>query len=490
MRRLVLLLTLLLLLPLFPRALAEGQTRLLLVGCDDFITQRDTWPASRDNVTAVRAALETALSPVAVTQDTGTLCDGESLHTLILTAAAGADGGDTLWFYISTHGLWEEGQANGDFAVLLSDGMDEARVTAAQLRAWFDEVPGHKVLIFDCCRSGAAIGKGTSNAFANTFAGADYTVICSSGGDEESWFWLSGTGTVGAGYFSGALVSALSAGTRYAADADRNGAVTLTELRRYLRENHGASTCQTYPEESDEVLVRYDAAAAAETRLTGTLTGLCFNGGTMSGDEPSVTFSFSLLRSARLAYQLVLKDSGSWDFSGSTLVVDSESANGLPMEPGYRGRTLWVDREDAGSSGYVLLQLLAFGSDDSAEVLASHVLCVPPQSGDPGLSARTSGSFCPEAGEELAVVVSHSEPCELTVTVEDLEGNTLRWLAASEPSRPQQLTPSGSTFSWTGRLQDGTAAAEGLYRVRVRTTIGGVRYEAVSEIFTLSVPKG
>lgn len=261
---------------------------------------------------------------------------------------------DVLWFYISTHGLYDSRRG---FRLLLSNGWEEHEVSASQLKLWFDDIPGHKVLIFDCCHSGAVIGKGLNAYARNTFVGSDYTVICSSGGAEESWFWTDPESSAGSGYFSGALCSGLTG--QLPADANRDGIITLSELRRYLRENHGASTCQTYPEESDVPLVVYDVRAIND-RISTPLKGLTFWDSVMTGSDPYAAFSFTLTQRTRLAYQLVLASDERWDFSEGRLFWDAESEDGQALEPGYRERTLYVDRLDAESSGYVLVQLLRF----------------------------------------------------------------------------------------------------------------------------------
>lgn len=109
---------------------------------------------------------------------------------------------------------------------------------------------------------------------------------------------------------------------------------------------------------------------------------------------------------------------------------------------------------------------------------------MPPQTGDPELKVTTAGSFCPEAGEELNIHIRHSIPCELSLTVEDLEGNTIRWLAGGDASRPQEIN--GTTLCWSGLLADGTTALPGMYRLRAKTTIGDTTYEAVSGVFSLT----
>ena len=118
------------------------------------------------------------------------------------------------------------------------------------------------------------------------------------------------------------------------------------------------------------------------------------------------------------------------------------------------------------------------------------MLCVPPAKGDPLLEILPGASFCPEQGEELSFVVHHQYPCELTVTLEDLEGKTVRRLCSRASSRPEQLLPRGSFFTWNGRRANGENAPEGQYRIRVKAYIGEEMYEMVSEPVLLLSPEG
>lgn len=233
-------------------ACAQGVTRALLIGCDHFLSMEDTSPVGANNVALMTQTLTESglIAPDMVTGSQG-LPGVDALRQLVTEAFAGADEGDVSWFYLSTHGLWTPEQANADVTFLLSDGEKEEGVTARELRRMLDKVPGRKVVILDACHAGAAIGKGTGGSFANVFTSPLYTVICSSGAMERSWFWSSGdsgnTDQPGGGYFSGAAAMGLSSLGGYGADANRDGSITLTELKRYLRSCDGASTVQTYP---------------------------------------------------------------------------------------------------------------------------------------------------------------------------------------------------------------------------------------------------
>lgn len=478
-------------------AMAEGVNRALLVGCDRFVTQEHTTPSSANNVTQMADTLSGgAMNLEALITRRNDLSSVTELESLILDAFAEADDGDVSYFYISTHGVWSQGEPNGDMTLLLSDGYREEGITASRLRAIFDRIRGTKVLIVDACHAGAMIGKGVHAPFDNVFAGPDYKVLCSSGGAEESWFWSGAEdGAAGAGYFSGALVRGMSIKGSFGADSNRDGAITLTELKRYLRLNHGASTPQTYPEEDDFVLLRYDAASVTGRRRDAAVEGLTFAGDVMAGEAPAVDFSFTVLRPTRIAYQLVFQRRDKWDFDGGRLLWDNAERYGAYgdtdgfLSPGLKERTLTLTREETGSYGYVLLQMLAMEQDAPA-LMSSRVLTVPPLSGDPLLEVLTGGSFCPAQYEEMNLVVHHQYPCELSVVVEDLEGNMVRRLTSRQATRPEQLKPLGSTFCWNGRTAGGDIAPEGLYRVRVTAWVGEEAYEALSEPFLLAEPKG
>ena len=175
------------LLPLAARA--QGVNRALLVGCDRFVTQENTAPASANNVIQMANALSGgAMNLETLITRRNDVASPEELEELIQAAFSQAEAGDVSYFYISTHGVWSQGQLNGDMTLLLSDGQREEGVTAGRLREMFDKIAGVKVLILDACHAGAVIGKGVHAPFDNVFQGADYKVICSSGGAEESWF--------------------------------------------------------------------------------------------------------------------------------------------------------------------------------------------------------------------------------------------------------------------------------------------------------------
>ncbi|MEA4871351.1 MAG: hypothetical protein VB076_00840, partial [Synergistaceae bacterium] len=71
-------------------------------------------------------------------------------------------------------------------------------------------------------------------------------------------------------------------------------------------------------------------------------------------------------------------------------------------------------------------------------------------------------------------------PCSLTVSIQNMQGDTVRYLQYDLPTRPQHLVPEGSAFYWDGLLADGTRAPAGSYILRARTNVGGKTYVAYS----------
>ena len=416
-----------------------------------------------------------------------------ALREMIQEAFYGATEEDVSYFYISTHGLWSPGEPTQSMTLLLSDGIREGGITAGQLKELFDEVPGTKVLIVDACHAGAMIGKGIRSGLEHVFQGEEYKILCSCGGAEESWFW-SGKGRedgeiAGEGYFSGALSSGISIRSGYAADLNGDGLITLSEIRAYLRDQHGASTVQTYPEEDDFVFFSYDPEGA-KGRLTGDVGHIFFEDSVLNSQRQEISFSFTVYHTVRLAYQLVYHRGGRWDFERARLWYDTgEGFGGIGdtagyLSPGLKSRTLSLDAESLRGYGYVLFQMLGV-SDDRLSVISSHVICVPPVSGDPKLSVHTSSSFSPGTGQEMTAEIDHIFPMELTVTVVSESGETVCRLMSHASTRPQQMQPRATTVTWNGRRQNQEIAEKGTYRFMVRGYVGDTVYEAESEPFEL-----
>ena len=459
---------------------ARAENRALLVGCDRFLSRQDTSPASAGNTEIMARVLSGGLTaPVRLLRCQDTLADAGALAAAVGEAFAGAQPGDVSYLYLSTHGLWTPGQAAEETALLLTDGEREGAVTAAELREMLDRVPGTKVLLVDACHSGAMIGKGVREELRNVFRDGDYQIVTSCGGAEESWFWAveGDRARLGAGSFSSALVRALSEEGNYAADDNRDGEITLSELKRYLRDNHGESTVQTYPEESAFVLLRYDAAHTEKTR-TAMVESLAFEDRVLTPQQPEVCFTFNVLRSGRLLYRLVERSEGRWHFDAASLTDDSALTGdgSRALSPGIKERVLSLEGTGA---GYVLLQLVTVVGGDTA-LASSQVLCLPPASGDPGLAVHTPAVL--KAGEEMNIVIDHAFPCELAVQILDEDGENVLRLRAREGTRPQQLSPEGTTVCWNG-LAAGAPAVPGRYQVRVTAWVGDERYQAESDWF-------
>lgn len=493
------LLTLALLLLLLPTASAESVRRALVMGFDSFLSQPSTSPSSANNVNQVAEALSGgAMNLNQLITHLDDIASVDAFAQAVAEAFDGATEEDVSYFYISTHGVWERGMANGDLQLLLSDGVSEVGITAWEMRRIFDTVPGTKVLFIDACRSGAMLGKGMHAPFENVFQGENYKVLCSSGGAEESWFWAGnaqGGALTGAGYFSGALVNGISPKGSYGADINDDGAVTLAELTAYLLENHGASTPQVYPEEDDFVLFTYDVASYSGRRRDAAMEGITFDSVVLSAEHPKLDFSFTMLRPVQVIYQMVYYGADGWQFDKAQFIYDNAERYGAygdqqgVLSPGYKQRSLTLSALDSDDYGYVLVQILT-REEDKLTVQSSRVICVPPASGDPLLEILLPEAFSPQVGQELNMVVHHQYPCELTVWIENMEGEVVYRLASRQPTRPQRLLPLGSTLCWNGKTRDGAYAPEGSYRVRVQAYIGEASYEILSQPFLLLSPQG
>ena len=466
---------------------ASGRRRALLIGCDHFLSQPDTWPAAENNVRMLADALFSDVRPYALVRTaSNVLTSAEAFEEAVKAAFLTAAENDTCLLYISTHGVFEENVSNADAGLLLSDGQTESLLTGADLQRILDQVPGKKVVILDACNSGAIIGKGLSGGADRTFlSGPDYKVLCSAGGSEASWYYQSSSAaSEGASYFATVLAFGFNAAGGHAADRNDDGEITLAETYAYLLEQYAASTPQVYPQQDEnEVLFAYDPDAP--TPVTKAITDLTFEDTPLIAGETEVSFSFTVQRQTTLYYQIIYHRNGEWQFSQAQQIPDGEQGDGSIL-PGRKLRVLSLSMDES-DYGYAIIQLITLES--GAPVFqGAHLLCVQPAEGGVNLRAVAGASFVPKLGQEMMILAQHDVPCALTVNILNDENRVVRRLAFETPSRPQQLSPAASSFSWDGKLSGGGFAPAGRYTAQIKTTIGDTQYICQSDPFLLEDP--
>lgn len=471
--------------------LAEGETRALLIGVDEFVSRPSAFPSSQNNVLAMQKLMEeadTRLESIVVPADPVT--DVQAFASLVAQAFSGADENDISCLYLSTHGVYEEGR---EPVLLLSDGVTENGLTPAQLEAAFSGIAGIKLIILDACNSGAFIGKGMSQPPETLhFLGDEFKVLTSSGAMEESWYWASAEGgTQGGFYFTQAITQGMSAAGGYAADRNRDGMVTLNELYSYLLSNHAASTPQVYPQSDETVIFRYDPAAPQPAGIDRSpIVDVTFSGTTLDQDTRQISIEFIATRPVRVAYQIVYQKDGKWAFDKAQLIYDgAERFTAFGDEPGAvsagrKVRAINLDQLKAGAFGYVLVQVVSI-DEGRLTVHAGRVICVPPSSGDMNLTASVQPRFEKGPGQELPIFIGHDYPCTLSVAIVDENDQVVHRLCHRQGTRPLQIIPAGSVFYWNGLLKDGTPAAAGTYRIRAQAYMNDATVTVLSAAFTI-----
>lgn len=188
---------------------------------------------------------------------------GSGMQAAIASAFSGAEPGDFSLFYYSGHGT--------EAGALV--GINNTYLTVYALRTALQKIPGTKIVILDCCYSGAAINKSTSAAeevdlgsfnravisaltaqtrSSENLADGGYIVLTACRKDQQSvsltgdssYYW--GVFTYGICYGSGYDEwNRVSLG-RLPADADGNGVITLGEAHQGVSERVAYLNTITY----------------------------------------------------------------------------------------------------------------------------------------------------------------------------------------------------------------------------------------------------
>jgi len=461
--------------------------RALLISADRFVTMPETTPSSYNNVAnlrrallldargyqAIRAVVNQAISP-------GDFAD------LAQEALGAAEEEDISLIYFSSHGLLTPQEGRLNFALLMSDGQRETLLDSRALYEGLKDIKGTKVLIIDACYSGAAIHKGDEMlAVASLFTGEDFKVLTSAGAREPSFLWTDPKGGLSGGsYFAQALVAGLGVQGGFAADANRDGVITLTELLFHQRLYYGASSPQLYPEGDPLPVFTYQASQLAQG--AGVITDLSLTNQLLGPDEEAIRFSYTLNQPARVAYQLIYQHQGHWRFDMPQSIAQPGDKGGL-ISPGRKEAALRLTASEDALSGYLLMLLITV-EEDRAFPQASPVMAVRRGEEDPGLLVSASPAFKPGRGEEAAFFIRHEGPLALSAVIRDASGQLMATLLADSASRPLHLVPEGSTVYWNGLDRLGQPAPPGEYTLHVTTQISGKPYAAESRPVTLLGP--
>ena len=490
-----------------PSALADApKVRALLIACENFLYLDSLAPSTSNNVfSLVEVFTQMSDSLVSLHTEIDSIGSEQRLDEVIRAAFAGAQPEDVCLFYVSTHGRFRPEAPEYPAVITLTDGITEFEIDGSRLQALLDGIPGMKVVLIDACNSGAMAGKGVipnlNDQPTRPFHRLDYKVLTSAGGNELSWNWSETEQnrplSLGSSYFAKALANGLGLHGQYGADLDQNGEITLSEIYRYLLDNHGSSTVHVYPQDDDYVLFPCDPRAPRPPDPANLLSTISFASDVLRADEPQIEFSFTVHQPARLQYQLVYAKNGAWDWDQAALFpdvyetgedgepADSDARGGVVL-PGRKQRSIEVSGIGEGDFGYALLQILTLG-DPGPEVHINKLLAVVPIAGDPNLRIDAFGEqFTLSPEEELAVQVVHEFPLQLTVSVHDAQGLRLRRLAVDQTSRPLRLMPEGSLFYWNGCDENGNRVPPGTYTLYACAYVGDTLHEAGLEIELLN----
>lgn len=483
---------------------ADGQVRYraLLIACDQFVEATEMTPIGENNLRIMETMLSQDTRGFEIKRQYGITSSVEALSYAIDWAFSEATENDVSILYISTHGDFVTTHNNPHGELLLSDGSLEDRVTADELNRLYDRVAGTKVLLVDACNSGALIGKGVSPDVGSarvgrTFQAKSYKVLTSSGASEPSWYLLPTLehAPPGSSYFTTAMAVGAGLIGGYAADANRDGTITLSEMYNHLWVAQASSAVQMYPQDDAFPLFVYDKARLQDD-VHGELTGFVFSDTPLDRARPILDFSYTVTANTTVAYRITYLRDGQWDWVHGETLRDATEWDGDAdplghVSPGRKQIRLDLTELLPDDWTYAMIHVMTIGNVDEGKqpfIYASRVLRAQMTDTDPGLKIRASMRWDTKTRRELEVFVAHTVPCNLSVYIEDTDGKLVRRLITSQATRPQALTPNGSLLYWNGLNTKGERVQPGEYRIVAKARVDDHSFTAEATV-TVDQPK-
>ena len=469
---------------------ALAATRALLIACSEFSSQPDLGAASSGNLHLIGSALIGADPRLKVLSfEDGTIGTREAFESAVTDAMGEADEDDLSILYLCTHGVLSSSD-DGQVYLLLGDGEAETPLSAQELFAIVSSIQGEKLVILDACYSGALIGRGLPapsillpgeipaprKPQEPVFLPADPSihVLTSADGTESSWYFDSDHLATGAiSYFASAFATGLGLYGSAEADANGDGSVSLAEMQRYLNVAVPSSSSQLLSAHADGVFL----PTTSGPMLSRPLSGFTYGSSLLLTDDPTLEFSFTAAQETAVQYRLIDYDSGRWNWEeAQTFLDEGDDGSGL-LTPGRKTRSLTLPQIAPQDSGYLMLQVFSV-TDGSLVLCSERLIAVQPAQSDAALAISCRGSLVPGLGE-LPIIVETEVPVELTVSVLNEAGATVRRLASGLLTRPASGV---SHLYWDGRDDNGNPVLSGRYTVSVEALIGGARRKASCEV--------
>lgn len=506
------------------QAWAQAEYRALLIGNGNYTQLNSLGAGPQNDSLALEAALKDPRleQPVQITRKNDLTLP--AMRAALKSAFSGAGADDVSIFFYSGHGAL----VNGDAYLCPVDagGLVSSMLSMDELRSALDAVPGQKIVILDSCYSGAAIARSASSpaqafnakavqAFLSpetrtTMAKGGYKVITAAGGREQSYVtnWTVNGGTARLSCFSGSLAQGLGVrfsasggfsaapGGEIAADANRDGDVTLSELYSLLtarmREIDGLSNVQVYPRSDSTPLLRY-GQTAAQNPVSSQKTS---EGAVKQGQ--SVEFEARLESAVKSLTLNVYRR----NYTGGPLnLVYSRS---LGAQSAGKLSAAWDGRDSSGAlcePGVYFLSLSgldASGRAFEAQCPMAQISLVAAPASPQASLALPVEAMAADGQNEIAIEVENLGEDYLaqryTLTIRDEKGRILRTLARDQlASRSYEdegdglpITRFVDRFYWDGRDERGDLCAPGRYTVRLLAEYLGKTLTCTAQLELLS----